>query len=89
VARVCHPSTLRILIWPEASNAQNSIAAVFADGSTVVEHRVETPVGQRSFGLTLGYEDRLDHDELRKDLTLAVLAGKLKPVLDRTARRFG
>src|ERR1700751_3776670 len=35
VARFCQPSTLRILIWPEASNAQNSIAAVSADGSTV------------------------------------------------------
>jgi hypothetical protein len=35
VASVCHPSTLRMLIWPEASNAQNSIAAVSADGSTV------------------------------------------------------
>src|SRR5271170_7860373 len=46
-----------------------------------VEHRVETLVGQRIFGLALGYEDLLDHDELRKDLTLAVLAGKLKPVL--------
>src|SRR6516162_4823745 len=35
VARVCQPSTFRILIWPEASSAQNSIAAVSADGSTV------------------------------------------------------
>src|SRR6266566_2978254 len=35
VASVCHPSTLRMLIWPEASSAQNSMAAVSADGSTV------------------------------------------------------
>src|SRR5438128_10163043 len=35
VASVCQPSTLRMLIWPEASSAQNSIAAVSADGSTV------------------------------------------------------
>src|SRR2546430_17241133 len=35
VASVCQPSTLRILICPEASNAQNNIAAVSADGSTV------------------------------------------------------
>src|SRR5882724_6414076 len=35
VARVCHPSTLRMLICPEASKAQNSMAAVAADGSTV------------------------------------------------------
>ena len=35
VASVCQPSILRILIWPEASSAQNSMAAVSADGSTV------------------------------------------------------
>src|SRR5580658_1913067 len=35
VARVCQPSTLRMLICPEASNAQNNMAAVSADGSTV------------------------------------------------------
>src|SRR4051812_38728070 len=35
VARVCQPSTLRMLIWPEASSAQNSMAAVSADGNTV------------------------------------------------------
>jgi hypothetical protein len=46
-----------------------------------VEHQVETLVGQRIFGLALGYEDLNDHDELRKDLTFAVLAGKLSPVL--------
>lgn len=46
-----------------------------------VEHRVETLVGQRIFGLVLGYEDLNDHDELRRDPTFAVLAGKLKPVL--------
>ena len=46
-----------------------------------VEHRVETLVGQRIFGLALGYEDLNDHDELRKDPVFAVLAGKLRPVL--------
>src|SRR5580658_6119125 len=46
-----------------------------------VEHQVETLVGQRIFGLALGYEDLNDHDELRKDPTFAVLARKLKPVL--------
>src|SRR5580658_8016682 len=34
-ASVGHPSTLRMLIWPEASRAQNNMAAVSADGSTV------------------------------------------------------
>ena len=35
VASVCQPSILRMLICPEASSAQNSMAAVSADGSTV------------------------------------------------------
>ena len=35
VARVFQPSTLRMLVWPDASNAQNNMAAVSADGSTV------------------------------------------------------
>jgi hypothetical protein len=42
-----------------------------------IEHTVETMVGQRIFGLALGYEDLNDHDELRRDPTFAVLAGKL------------
>src|SRR5450759_3525909 len=46
-----------------------------------VEHRLETLLGQRIFGLALGYEDLNDHDELRKDKTFAVLAGKLQPAL--------
>jgi hypothetical protein len=44
-----------------------------------VEHRLETLLGQRIFGLALGYEDLNDHDELRKDPTFAALAGKLTP----------
>jgi len=43
-----------------------------------VEHRLETLLGQRVFGLALGYEDLNDHDELRKDPSFAVLAGKLE-----------
>ena len=42
-----------------------------------VEHRVATMVGQRVFGIALGYEDLVDHDELRHDPIMAVLAGKL------------
>ena len=38
-------------------------------------------MGQRIFGLALGYEDLNDHDELRKDPTFTALAGKLEPVL--------
>jgi hypothetical protein len=35
VASVCQPSTLRMLICPDANSAQNNIAAVSADGRTV------------------------------------------------------
>ena len=58
-------------------------AACFTDRRNpyFVEHQVETLVGQRVFGLALGYEDLNDHEELRKDPTFAVLAGKLAPVL--------
>ena len=36
-----------------------------------------TLVGQRVFGMALGYEDLIDHDELRHDPVMAILAGKL------------
>ena len=44
---------------------------------TLIEHEVRTLVGQRVFGLALGYEDLNDHDHLRHDPLFAVLAGKL------------
>jgi hypothetical protein len=44
----------------------------------LIEHAVATLVGQRVFGLALGYEDLNDHDRLRHDPLLAVLAGKLQ-----------
>jgi hypothetical protein len=33
--RFCQPSSLRMVIWPEASSDQNSMAAVSGEGSTV------------------------------------------------------
>ena len=58
-------------------------AACFRDyrRQDLVEHAVGTLIGQRVFGIALGYEDLNDHDQLRHDPVLAVLAGKL------TARR--
>jgi Transposase DDE domain group 1 len=47
----------------------------------LIEHTVATLVGQRVFAIALGYEDLNDHDDLRHDPMMAVLAGKL------TARR--
>ncbi len=42
-----------------------------------IEHEVTTLVGQRVFAIALGYEDLNDHDELRHDPLMAVLACKL------------
>src|SRR6266568_3849608 len=55
-------------------------AACFTDyrRPELIEHRVATLVGQRVFGIALGYEDLNDHDELRRDPVMAVLAGKLE-----------
>lgn len=58
-------------------------AACFQDARNpdLIEHAVPTLIGQRVFGMALGYEDLIDHDQLRHDPVLAVLGGKL------TARR--
>jgi hypothetical protein len=55
-------------------------ARCFADARNghLIEHEVKTLVGQRIFAMALGYEDLNDHDELRHDPVMAVLAGKLK-----------
>ena len=45
--------------------------------ANLIEHSVATLVGQRVFAIALGYEDLNDHDELRHDPMMAVLAGKL------------
>ncbi len=56
------------------------LARCFADGRVqeLVEHSVETMLTQRICGIALGYEDLVDHDELRHDPVLATLVGKLE-----------
>lgn len=56
------------------------LAATFRDRRDAdrIEHSVGTLVGQRIFAIALGHEDLNDHDGLRHDPTLAVLAGKMK-----------
>ena len=56
-------------------------AACFRDGRhpAFVTHRVRSLVGQRIFGLALGYEDLVDHDDLRHDPVLGALLGRFKP----------
>ena len=58
-------------------------APCFSDrrSAELIEHTVATMIGQRVFGIALGYQDVVDHDTLRHDPIMAVLAGKL------TARR--
>src|SRR5271155_5602174 len=55
------------------------LAGCFRDARDprLVEHAVATLIGQRVFGIALGYEDLNDHDGLRHDPLMAVLAGKL------------
>jgi hypothetical protein len=53
------------------------LAACFTDARNpaFVEHEVETLVMQRVVGIALGYEDLVDHDDLRHDPVMATLAG--------------
>ena len=53
-------------------------AACFVDGrdASRIEHQVEEMVAQRVYGIALGYEDLNDHEQLRHDPLLAVMAGR-------------
>ncbi len=63
-----------------AINLVSRFAACFRDARAPerVEHAIATLVGQRVFGIALGHEDVVDHDQLRHDPVLAILAGKLE-----------
>jgi len=53
-------------------------AACFTDHrrAELVEHTASELIRQRVYALALGYEDLNDHDDLRRDPLLALLAGK-------------
>jgi hypothetical protein len=55
------------------------LARCFKDGRDpdALLHTVPALIGQRIFAIALGYEDINDHDHLRHDPVLQVLAGKL------------
>jgi len=55
------------------------LARCFQDGRDpdALLHTVPSLIGQRIFAIALGYEDINDHDHLRHDPVLQVLAGKL------------
>jgi hypothetical protein len=67
----------------EAIGLIDQLAGCFIDGRDpeLIEHSVRTLVGQRVFGMALGYEDLNDHEQLRHDPVMGALLGKL------TARR--
>jgi hypothetical protein len=64
-----------------AIRMMDRLAACFHDVRCpeLIEHQVVTLVGQRVFGIALGYEDLNDHDELRHDPMLAVLSSAIGP----------
>ena len=55
-------------------------AGCFGDAraAALVEHPLRVLVGQRVVGIALGYEDLLDHDQLRFDPVLGAALGKLE-----------
>jgi hypothetical protein len=54
------------------------VAACFSDGRDAqrIAHELSEMLAQRIYGLALGYEDLNDHEELRHDALLGLLAGK-------------
>jgi hypothetical protein len=64
----CQPSILRMLIWPEASSAQNNMAAVSADGSTVrvLIRRLRSRVSHYWRQAWQGAADQTDFHSLRR-----------------------
>lgn len=69
-------------------NLLSRLAGCFRDfrDPSRTEHSVEAMLGQRIYALSLGYEDLNDHDELRRDPLLAVLAGKQDSAGERRKR---
>ena len=61
-------------------NLLSRLAACFEDARNpvLITHQVQEMIAQRVYGLALGYEDLNDHEQLRKDVLLQVLAGKRK-----------
>jgi hypothetical protein len=69
------------LLLREAERATgliDHVAACFTDhrDPRYVEHSLEELLAQRIYGIALGYEDLVDHDDLRRDPLIATLVGK-------------
>jgi hypothetical protein len=63
----------------EAIGLIDRLAGCFVDErrADAIEHTVRTLLGQRVFGMALGYEDLNDHERLRHDPVMGTLLGKL------------
>jgi hypothetical protein len=59
-------------------NLLSRLAECFLDGRNplLVQHSIEEMLSQRVYGLALGYEDINDHEQLRSDPVLGLLAGR-------------
>ncbi len=64
----------------EAINLVDRFAECFQDSRQAerVVHDVSSLVGQRIFAIALGYEDLVDHDQLRHDPALCTVLGRLE-----------
>ena len=65
-------------------NLLSRFSQCFLDGRDVsrVEHTVAQMLTQRVYGLAMGYEDLNDHEQLRRDPLMGLLAGKRDPGSD-------
>ena len=67
----------RRLLWVGDDRTEEAVRCFLdARNPIFVEHSVEQLVSQRVYGLALGYEELNDHEQLRQDPLLRVLAGK-------------
>ena len=67
----------------QAIGLSKMVAGCFSDARDPnrVQHACETLVAQRVHGITLGYEDLNDHDDLRHDPVLGLLSDANAPAL--------
>ena len=70
------------LLLREVEKRTGLLAGCFQDrrDPRLIEHTVGELLGQRVYGLCLGYEDLNDHDQLRTDPMLAVAVDKADPL---------
>ena len=71
----------------EKMNLVTRFAQCFSDRRSplLIKHTLEQMLQQRVYAMALGYEDLNDHEQLRLDPLLGVLAGKAEPGTDLLA----